>query len=172
MKRVTLFVCLIAFVLASCSNKKSELKTINDLKKEVFDKSAKTFDGKKAEELINLYVAFAKDFPKDTNAVNFLFDAANLSVATNPKYAIELFDKLIAEYPNSKRVPDCMFYKGFTYDEKLKDAKHARECYNTYLQKYPNHTWAKDIPGLIEMLGKTPEQIGAELEAKQKKTEK
>ena len=169
MKKIILFVCLVAIVFSSCKNKESEIKKIDTLKKELFDKSVKTFDAKKAQDLINLYVAFVKDFPKDTNSANFLFDAANVSEGVNPKYSIELLNRVIAEYPDSKRVPDCMFYKGFTYDEKLKDVKNARESYEVYLKKYPNHVWAKNIPDLINMLGKTPEQIGEELTAKQHK---
>ena len=168
MKKVILFVCLSIFIFNSCSNnKQNDLKKINDLKKALYDKTATNFDTKKAEELINLYVKFANDYPKDTSSVSFLFEAANLSTNIKPKYAIELFDKIINEYSDDKRVPDCVFFKAFTYDEKLKDIKKARESYETYLKKYPNYTWAKDIPRLIEMLGKTPEQIGAELVAKQ-----
>ena len=167
MKKILLFVCIAAIVFSSCSSKQNKLKQISSLKKDLFDKSVKTFDNRKADQLVSLYVKFVEDYPKDTNSANFLFEAANISEATNPKYAVNLLTKVITEYPNSKRVPDCMFYKGFTYDEKLKDFNKAKECYEEYLQKFPNHTWAKDIPDLIKMLGKTPEQIGAELAAKQ-----
>ena len=167
MKKLLLFISIAVIVFPSCSTKQNKLKQISSLKKDLFYKSVKTFDNRKADQLVDLYIRFVNEYPKDTNAANFLFDAANISEATNPKYAVDLLNRVIVEYPESKRVPDCMFYKGFTYDEKLKDFKKAKECYEEYLQKFPNHTWAKDIPDLIKMLGKTPEQIGAELAAKQ-----
>jgi len=168
MKRIIALTMFSVFIMTSCSNKKNDLQKINDLKKVLTDKSGTTFNVEKAKELVDLYVKFAENYPKDTNSVSFLFNAANLSINIKPKQAVELFDKIMKDYPDDKRVADCMFYKAFVYDEKLKDIKNAREGYEAYMKKYPNGAWSKDIPGLLKMLGKTAEQIGAELEAKQK----
>jgi tetratricopeptide (TPR) repeat protein len=160
MKKYFVLAVLSFFILSSCSdNKNNDLQKIKDIQKNLTDKTG-PYSIAKANELIDLYVKFAESYPKDTNSITFLFDAANLSINIKPKYAVELFDKIIKEYPDDKRVPDCMFYKAFVYDEKLRDTKRAREGYQSYLKKYPDHTWAKDIPGLLEMLGKTSEQIG------------
>lgn len=156
-----------AVILFSCSNhKESDLKKINEL--QLLFKSDSTPNIEKSKELIKLYVDFATNFPKDTNSVGFLFNAAKLSEFTNAKYAIELYDKIINGYPDDKRLPNCLFLKAFVYDNNLKDIYNARKNYELFLKKYPKHFWATQIPSLLKILGKTPEQLSAEFEAKNK----
>ena len=84
------------------------------------------------------------------------------------KHSIELFDRIINDYPKFAKVADCMFLKAFVYDDKLKDYKKAKEAYEAFLKKYPTHEFAESAKACIENLGKSPDQLIREFEAKQK----
>ena len=165
MKKILLLSLLTAIVLFSCTNQKeSKLKKINEL--QLAMKSDSIPNMEKSKELVTLYVDFATAYPKDTGAAGYLYKAAKLSEFSNPKYAIELYDKIINGYADDKRAPDCLFFKAFIYDNNLKDLYNARKSYELFLKKYPNHFWSTQIPSLLKILGKTPEQLSAEFEAK------
>ncbi|MFA4851572.1 MAG: tetratricopeptide repeat protein [Bacteroidales bacterium] len=170
MKKNIAFAMFTAFILTSCSNSKDkDLLKITDIEKTVFTNTAAPFNIEKAKELVNAYTDFAKKYPKDTNSVNFLFKAANMSMnIALPKLSIELFDKIINDYPTFNKVADCMFLKAFVYDDKLKNINKAREAYEVFLRKYPTHEFADDAKACLDNLGKTTEQLIQEFEAKQK----
>jgi tetratricopeptide (TPR) repeat protein len=170
MKRNIVITLLILFVITSCSNnREKDLKAISDLEKILKEDSSGYLDKAKAAELVDAYIKFAKDCPDDTASAAYLFKAASLSMNIGKsKLSVDLFDQIMTDYPTCSRIPDCMFFKAFVYDNNLRDYQKAREGYEAYLKKYPAHSWAKDIPGLLKMLGKTSEQIGAELKEKQK----
>jgi len=170
MKKNILIVVLSLFIITACSNgREKDAKSIKDMETALKAKSDAALDVAKAKELVDAYIKFVKDYPKDTASANFLFKAASISMNIG-KYqlSVDLFDQIMKDYPDYSKIADCMFFKAFVYDNNLKNVKKARECYEAYLKKYPTHIWAKDVPGLLEMLGKTSEQISAELKAKQK----
>ncbi|MFH0895947.1 MAG: tetratricopeptide repeat protein [Bacteroidota bacterium] len=170
MKNTFLLPVIFALVFASCSEgRQTKIDKIKELEKVVHSKTETTFNVAKAKELADAYVDFAKEYPDDTAAASCCFKAASISMNTgNPNQAIELFDKIISDYPDFKKVPECMFLKAFTYDNFLKNIKKAEEGYNAFIKKYPDNEFADDAQSLLGMLGKTPEQISAELIAKQK----
>ena len=170
MKKNIVLVLLSLLIITSCSNnREKDLKAISDLEKIIKENKSAPLDQKKALELVDAYSKFTKDCPEDTAASNYLFKAATLAMNIG-KYqlSVDLYDQIMKEYPASPKIADCMFFEAFIYDNNLKNIKKAREGYEVYLKKYPNHVWAKDVPALLKMLGKTPEQINAELIEKQK----
>ena len=62
-----------------------------------------------------------------------------------------------------------MFLQGFIYETQLNDTSKARVIYEQVIQKYPNTQFAIDSKASIDNLGKTPEQLIKEFEAKNKK---
>ncbi|HNW97531.1 MAG TPA: tetratricopeptide repeat protein [Bacteroidales bacterium] len=169
MKKIISTLVVIAVLLAACSNsKQNKIDKIKELEKIVSSKTD-TFNIKKANELVEAYVDFADAFPKDTMAAPCYYKAASILMNTgDPNKAVELFDKIINNYPDYKKLPDCMFMKAFTYDNFLQNKKKAEECYNAFIKKYPDNEFADDAKSLLEMLNKTPEEIAAELDAKLK----
>jgi outer membrane protein assembly factor BamD (BamD/ComL family) len=169
MKNV-LISCLTLMVLfSSCSNKKQEkIDKIKELENIIGSKSISSFNVAKAKELADAYIEYANAYPDDTASVTYYFKAASLSMNTGePEQAVKLFDTIIKNYPDFKRIPECMFLKAFTYDNFLENIKKAEEGYKAFIKKYPDNEFADDAQSLLDMLGKTPEQISAELEAKQ-----
>jgi TolA-binding protein len=170
MKKMYLLFVVVALTIASCTNnRQAKVDKIKELEKTVNSKTDTTFNVAKAKELADAYVDFATEFPDDTAAAPCYFKAARILMNNiNPNRAIELYDIIINDYPDYDKVAECMFLKAFTYDNFLKNIVKAKEGYKAFLSKYPKNEYADDAESLIEMLGKTPEQISAELRAKQK----
>ena len=98
--------------------------------------------------------------PKDTISAMYLFKAGDLSRGLG-KFddAINYWQMLIEKYPDYKRAPDALFLQAFTYENDVKDLDKAKNLYETFLKKYPNHSFAANIPVIIENLGKSPEEL-------------
>lgn len=171
MKNIILILVVFAVFFTACTNdKQSKIDKIKELEKIVNSKTDTSYNVAKAKELVAAYIDFADAFTDDTAAATCYYNAAKISMYTgSPKKAIEYFNKVISDYPDYKKMPDCMFQKAFTYDNFLKDFKKAEEAYKAFIKKYPNDDFADDAQSLIDMLGKTDEQIGTELMAKNKK---
>ncbi|MBT8232267.1 MAG: tetratricopeptide repeat protein [Saprospiraceae bacterium] len=116
--------------------------------------------------------AFALSHPKDANAPDYLFKAAEVakSLRTFPK-SLTLYDWIIEEYPDFEKAGTALFLKGFIIENNLGDDEKAREIYNEFLKKYPKHDLADDVQFLIENLGKSDEEILKMIESKQKENQ-
>ena len=169
MKRLIPFLLFACLIIISCtSSKEKDINKIKELEKTVLAKSTTPVNLDKAKELVDAYIKYAKDFPKDSCSVNYLFKAANISMNIGKaKLSVELFDQIMKDYPGYSKVPDCMFLKAFVYDNNLKEYKKAREFYEEFIKKYPTHEFADDAQACIDNLGKTPEQLMKEFETKQ-----
>ena len=53
----------------------------------------------------------------------------------------------------------ALFLKGFLLENDLKKPEKAKEIYESFMQKYPNHAMAKDVNFLIQNLGKSDKEI-------------
>lgn len=170
MKINVIYLSCFLIIFSSCMNsKKSSYDKVKKLEKELMSKDTAPIDTAKASELLNAYKDYAGKYPDDSNAVVFLFKAANISMNINKaKLSIELLDQIIKDYPQFIKLPDCMFLRAFVYDDKLKDYVKAKDAYESFLRKYPTHEFAASAKASIENLGKTPEQLIREFEAKQK----
>jgi TolA-binding protein len=80
------------------------------------------------------------------------------------KQAIEFFERLRSEYPDYPRTADALFLEAFVYDDQVKDYAKAGELYRLFIEKYPNHPFAKDAEASLNMLGKSNEDLIKEFE--------
>ena len=62
----------------------------------------------------------------------------------------------------------ALFMKAFLFDESLKDVENARKYYQEFIDKYPNHEFAKQAKLLMENLGKSQEEVLKSLQGKNK----
>ncbi len=162
------FVIVLSLTLFACNSaKKKKIDKIQSNEKELFSDTVKIINKEKIAEIIKEYEDFAKKYPKDTIAPAYLFKAANLSMNfSNPDKAIKLFDKILNDYSDYKKVPEVLFLKAFVYENNLKDLAKANKIYNEFLSKYPKHVLAESARISISNLGKSPEQIIKEIEEK------
>ncbi len=159
---------LISIYFAACSPSKEKHETKNnELEKNLFSEKNISINKISAEELINAYIEFAEKFPGDSNSAKYLFNAADISMnILESDKAISIYNKIINDYPNFKKAPECLFLKGFVYENNLHDLEKAKTIYLEFLEKYPDNDFADDAKISIENLGKTPEQLILEFEQK------
>jgi outer membrane protein assembly factor BamD (BamD/ComL family) len=135
----------------------------------LFSPAATGFDKVKADSLLTAYESFMKHFPEDSLTVKIAFKAANLSMNMGDgAKAIELFDKFIEKYPDNPKAAVSMFFKGYIYENQLKNLDKAKEIYLQFIEKYPHGDFTKDARIALQNLGKTPEQMVQEFDDKRK----
>lgn len=154
---------LIGFVLiiASCSSKKQQLiASITDSENALKNDSTGIMDYKKATAMISLYEQFVGLYPEDTLSAIYLFKAADVSAHSHQtKQAIELYKKLIKNYPDYKNVPNAMFFIGFLYENELKDKKEATKAYRDFLMQYPDNEQADAARFLLQNINTSDEDL-------------
>lgn len=165
---LTVLLVLPLVVLLSCSpSTKNQQAKIAAMEKEMINKTKGTLDKDKALDLINAYRNYAKNNPQDTMSALYLVKMAELQLnAVSPIEAVNTLNRIIKDFPSFRKAPECLFLKGFIYENNLNDLNKARSTYQEFLQRYPNHYFAKDAKVLISNLGKSPEELVKEFEAK------
>ncbi len=162
MKRLALVVVtvlLVAGFISCTSSKEKEIKRIKAYESELLnDKTG--IHKEKADTLLNMYDRFAKDYPSDSLVPHFMFKAGDLAMNMNePQRAISYFDIICNSYKNFNRMPDCIFLKGFIYENYLDDLEKAKSHYQEFIQKYPNHELTSSAQGALDNLGLSPDDI-------------
>ena len=170
MKKVALLSVVILAVLSACSpSREKSVKTITSLESRLFAPTAAGFDKVKADSLLAAYESFKKHFPEDSLTLKFAFKAANLAMNMGDgAKAITLFDQFIEKYPDSPKAAVSMFFKGYIYENQIKNLDKAKEIYLQFIEKYPNGDFANDARMALKNLGKSPEQMIREFEEQQK----
>ena len=162
-------ILLVFLFLFACTSPKQKLNNqISSLENSLFSETSSMIDENKTLELVNSYIEYADKFPEDTNSVNYLFKAADISMnLLDPNRSIRLFDRIMTEYPDYIKIPHCLFLKGYVYENSLRNLDAAKALYLAFLDRYPQHEFADDVAISLQHLGKTPEQLIEEFQAKQ-----
>ena len=63
---------------------------------------------------------------------------------------VELYRKLLEEYPDSEVSPQAQFMVGFIYSEEIKDYDQAEKAFQTLLQRYPDSELAASARWMVE----------------------
>lgn len=175
MYRIIIALIASTILLTSCNNSGSKekadtkvtLSQINKAEGELFGENVTTPNLEKAKELVGLYIAYANENPDDKESPNLLFKAADISMnLSSAKNTLALFNRILKEYPDFESVPTIMFLKGFVYEDQVHDYEMAAKCYIDFLEKYPESDFADDAKVSLDNLGKSPEDLIKEFEAK------
>ncbi len=174
MKKIILLVTVTVVFLTACNNQqheqqqvkkkeisKTELSAkIQQEEKALFGDDAAKIDKKSALRLVSDYQQFAARFPDDSAAAGYLFKASDISMNMGkPHQTVAIFDKLINNYPEFRKIETCYFLRAFVYDDQLKDYTKAKQYYQEFLKKYPDSDFADDATMLLKNMGKTPEEL-------------
>lgn len=167
--RNSLLIVALVAALASCgpSNEKdaADIKTAEDT---LFASSEGFIDKAKALELVDLYVDYTNSYPDDSMAVEYLFKGAEFCLNLGEgQRAITLYDRVISEYPDFMKIPECLFLKGYVYENYLGDLDNAKAIYLEFIEKYPDNEFADDAEISIQNLGKSPEELIKQFEEQQ-----
>ncbi len=139
----------------------------------LFDNDKETgIDRIAAMQYVDACEAYALAYPNAPNTADNLFKAAEVakSIRTFPK-SLTLYDWILDKYPGYEKAPTSLFLKGFIIENNVGDEKKAREIYDDFLARYPQHDLADDVEFLIENLGKTDEEILQMIEEKRRQKE-
>ena len=113
-----------------------------------------------SEKYVDLCESYALVYPQDTMSANYLFKAAEISRAMQSfAKTISLYDWISMHHPDNKNAPMALFLKGFLIENELKKPEEAKEIYQKFLAKYPNHAMSKDVSFLISNIGKSDKEI-------------
>ena len=148
MKRIATVIILAATLLVACGPSREErIEQIEDFEDSIFE-SAVAADETTADQLTALYTAFADKYPDDTLTPQFLFNDE----------AVALYDRIINDYPHFEDLPICYFLKGIAYESDSQFEK-ARQAYQTFVDKYPDHYMADQTRKMIPLVGKSTEEM-------------
>jgi len=114
--------------------------------------------------------AYAEKNPDDTAAAKLLFNLSRAQQA-HKMYgqSINTLRELRRRYPNSPYTSRSLVLEGFINANMTKQYDDARKAYNEYLEKYRNvdTNLSRDVEMELQTMGKTPEELISEFEAKQ-----
>jgi TolA-binding protein len=69
------------------------------------------------------------------------------------------YEDLVKKYPESRNAPQCLFMVGYLYANHLGNMEKARQAYQLFLEKYPNHALVKDARWELAHLGQDVNEI-------------
>lgn len=159
MKRIATVIILAATLLVACGPSREErIEQIEDFEDSIFE-SAVAADEATADQLTALYTAFADKYPDDTLSPQFLLKAAEIQGnVLHTDNSIALYDRIINNYPDFEDLPICYFLKGIAYESDSQFEK-ARQAYQTFVDKYPDHYMADQTRKMIPLVGKSTEEM-------------
>jgi len=111
------YILLFAFavVLTACTRPQEKLAAqIKEQEESLFGgNQSQTLDTAKASAIVNLYLAYADQYPDDTLSADMLFKAGDITNGLGRiEDAITFFGR-VQRYPNYQRTPDALFLQGF-----------------------------------------------------------
>ncbi|NOZ46727.1 MAG: tetratricopeptide repeat protein [Chlorobi bacterium] len=160
-----LFIALIPFIIfTSCNTKKSEKAEANmkiqKLESEIIADTTGFINKKGAKQLLELYDDYAKKYEMDSLAPRYLFKAGELAMNLNfSTKALDFLNRLENKYPKSAKMPYCIFFQAFIYENQLKNLGQAKIYYQKFIDNYPTHELVDDAKISISNLGKSLDDI-------------
>jgi tetratricopeptide (TPR) repeat protein len=165
--KAALFACL---AFAACKHEPTVAERIKTME-DSLGSASMADSNEQTKELIALYDEAAKADSASNQAATYLYRAANIARNIGEQgLAMDYYDRVYNNYKDFDKRAECLFQKAFTLEEIL-DTANARVVYEQFLQEYPNHEMADDARFSLMNMGKTPEQLIEEFEAKMKSPE-
>ncbi|MES2837666.1 MAG: tetratricopeptide repeat protein [Bacteroidota bacterium] len=151
-------------------NSDSLLNEINAVEKKLFAEKKDKIESTIGLQAIKVYTDFINQFPEDKRVPEYLFKAGEISSALNlSDAAIGYFQNLYTKFPENEKAVFAMFIHAFILENQLMDLEKAKAKYQEVIDKFPGTQQATDAKASIEHLGKSPEDLIKEFEAKNKK---
>ena len=157
-----ILVVLVAGVVlfAACQSKGKLNTQIAEAEKQVFE----SYNAEVMGHLVALYQNYAKAYPKDSLAVEYLLRATGINMRLGKGVeALANLDAVINKYPDNQKVAECYFLKGFVYEDVLHDIESAKNAYYEFVSLFPKHELALTASVAIAILesGKSDDELVA-----------
>lgn len=156
--KVAVVIVLAILAFSSCKSGKKPLSDQEKLKQEITEKEKELLgkedaDADIANEMIEKYVSYVDKYPKDVVNAEYLFKASEIAMNfERPEDAVSFLSRIEKNYPDFDKYATCIFLKGFVYDNYLNNVEKAREYYNLFIKKYPEHKLVKDAEAALQYL--------------------
>ncbi len=122
----------------------------------------------KAKDYIEMSEVYAILMPQNEKSALHLKRSGELA-RTVQRFdkAVELYDWLLTNYPETKEAESALFLSAFTYENDLVNISEAQQRYEQFLKKYPKSDFADDAQFLLDNLGKDDSEILESLQKRQ-----
>jgi tetratricopeptide (TPR) repeat protein len=135
-------------------------KRMQQLMQDIFNPTSGRVEYKKANNFVLNCELQAIINPQSDVNPTWLHRAAEAARSIkNYNKAIELYQKIYTDYPESERAAQAYFLHGFTLDNDLKKTEEAKTQYEVFLKKFPDNDFADDAQFLLDNLGKSEEEL-------------
>jgi tetratricopeptide (TPR) repeat protein len=170
MKRAIFFLSFIAvttlLALGTACNRKAELDPkakaiaqIDSLEAVLLDDSLALSD-QTASAIVKAYLQFADAYPKDSNAVDYLFKASDVMRGMyRYQDAVRTLELVVERYPESDKAPTALFYAGFILHNDTEQNNLAIPFFQKLIDEFPDHPLADDARNLMPLLNMNEEQL-------------
>ena len=88
-----------------------------------------------------------------------IFHGFHLTEDQSFKQAISYYESVYNNFPEDSNAPNAMFMSAFLYANELENLEMARERYELFMQKYPDHEMAASAQAELDNLGISAEEI-------------
>lgn len=113
-----------------------------------------------AQQLIAKSQQYASAYPQAPPAPTYLFRAADVARGIgNYQRAINLWQQIRETYPQYEKLPETLFFQGFTYENDLQQPELARTYYQLFIEKYPHHSLLPTVEASLKNLTQTPAEL-------------
>lgn len=159
-KLIPLVLLSMAVAFTSCNSRSSMVKKIETAESSLKSDTTRMPPTDKVKAVQSMYLEFADKYPADSMAPEYLFRAADLAIYLRDyKSTIGLYDRILTEHKQYKKLPQTLFMKAFAYDQYLQDPMKASEFYRQFIALYPDHELADDASQALLFCGKSDEEI-------------
>lgn len=151
---------LLAFGMLACGEKKITKEDLLKSQAELFNED-RTLNEAVAPKVAEKYCRFVEENPEDSTAAMWLYHALEINVfLKDVDKTVELSNKLLSQYPQSKYAPMSLFLMGsYVYNDLVNDTAQAHVMFQRIIEDYPQSELVDDAEKSIEYLGLTPEEI-------------
>ena len=170
MKRTNYFrtfalVFIVLLVQVACNHKpqvdpqKQAIAQIDSLEAELLDDSLAISD-QTASAIVKAYLQYADAYPKDSNAVDYLFKASDVMRGMyRYQDAVRTLELVVERYPTSDKAPTALFYAGFILHNDTEQNHLAIPYFQRLIDEFPEHPLANDARNLMPLLNMNEEQL-------------
>ena len=153
--------CLLFLSLcSSCVDReKNDYKTIETIESKLRTQQDLSNDSVFAEQLLQTYRIFLSSHPQSSKKPELLFKYAEvLKGQSRWLNAVEIFHQVHDKHADSPLAPLALFQQAHCF-EKLEQRLTAKNTYQEFIRRYPEHPYIEQAKGMIALLQYSDEEL-------------
>ena len=158
--RVVLLSLLMLLVLNACETRQQkDLKILLELENKLMQVEDAASNQTLAKDVLVAYDEFIRAYPAAEQIPELLFKSGEVlkGLGAHLKSA-KAFHKVHTQFPNAKVAPIALFYQAHCFEE-LDQFLTAKNTYEEFIERYPNHPYVDQANGMIQILNFSDEEL-------------